>query len=64
VLLLLDDIPVLQPDAGTPNWDDLPVENIAQIEVIKGAASALYGSSAMNGIVNVRTAYAGSEPEL
>ena len=63
VLLLLDDIPVLQPDAGTPNWDDLPIENIAQIEVIKGAASALYGSSAMNGIVNVRTAYAGSKPE-
>ena len=63
VLLLVDDIPVLQPDAGTPNWDDLPIENISQIEVIKGAASALYGSSAMNGIVNVRTAYAASEPE-
>ncbi|MEL6923877.1 MAG: TonB-dependent receptor [Bacteroidota bacterium] len=63
VLLLVDDIPALQADAGFPNWDDLPVENVEQIEVIKGAASALYGSSALNGIINVRTAYAKSEPE-
>ena len=62
VLLLLDDIPALQADAGLAQWDDLPVENIAQIEVVKGAASALYGSSALNGIINVRTAYATSTP--
>lgn len=63
VLLLVDDIPILQSDAGFPNWDDVPVENIEQIEVVKGAASALYGSSAMNGIINVRTGFARSEPE-
>ena len=63
VLLLVDDIPILQPDAGFPNWDDVPVENIEQIEVVKGAASALYGSSAMNGIINIRTGYAKSDPE-
>jgi len=63
VLLLVDDIPILQPDAGFPNWSDIPVENIEQIEIVKGAASALYGSSAMNGIINIRTGYAKSEPE-
>lgn len=63
VLLLVDDIPILQADAGFPNWDDVPIENIEQIEVVKGAASALYGSSALNGIINVRTAYAKAEPE-
>jgi len=63
VLLLVDDIPILQPDAGFPNWDDLPMEIIDQVEVIKGAASSLYGSSAMNGIINVRTAFPASEPE-
>ena len=63
VLLLLDDIPALQADAGFPQWNDIPVENIAQIEIVKGAASALYGSSAMNGIINIRTAYAKSDPE-
>ncbi len=63
VLLLVDDVPILQSDAGFPNWNDVPVENIEQIEVVKGAASALYGSSAMNGIINVRTGYAKAEPE-
>jgi iron complex outermembrane receptor protein len=63
VLLLLDDVPALQSDAGFPNWDDFPVENISQIEVLKGAASALYGSSAMNGIINFRTGYAKDKPE-
>ena len=63
VLLLVDDLPILQADAGFPNWDDVPIENIAQVEIIKGAASALYGSAAMNGIINVRTAFAKAEPE-
>jgi outer membrane cobalamin receptor len=63
VLLLIDDIPALQADAGFPNWRDVAVENIEQIEVVKGAASALYGSSAMNGIINIRTGFAKSDPE-
>jgi outer membrane receptor protein involved in Fe transport len=63
VLLLVDDIPALQADAGFPNWTDIAVENIEQVEIVKGAASALYGSSAMNGIINVRTGFAKSEPE-
>ena len=63
VLLLVDDLPILSPDAGSSSWNDIPIENIAQVEVVKGAASALYGSSALNGIINVRTAYAKSEPE-
>ncbi len=63
VLLLINDVPALQADAGFTNWNDVPVENISQVEVVKGAASALYGSSAMNGIVNIRTAYAKSGSE-
>ena len=63
VLILLDDIPALQVDAGFPNWDDFPVENISQIEVLKGAASSLYGSAAMNGIINFRTGFAKDKPE-
>jgi outer membrane receptor protein involved in Fe transport len=63
VLLLVDDVPILTADAGFPNWDDVPIENIAQVEVVKGAASALYGSSALNGIINIRTAYPTATPE-
>ena len=63
VLLLQDGLPITQVDAGRPVWTSIPIENIGQIEIIKGASSALYGSSAMNGIVNVQTAYAKSKPE-
>ena len=63
VLILLDDIPILQADAGFPQWDDLPIELTKQIEILKGASSALYGSSALNGIINLRTDYATSTPE-
>lgn len=62
VLILMDDMPAMQADAGLPNWRDLPTENIQQMEVLKGAASALYGSSAMNGVINIRTALPTKKP--
>ena len=55
VLVLIDDIPLLSGDMGQIPWDLIPIENIDQIEVTKGAASAIYGSSAMNGVINVKT---------
>lgn len=63
VLLLVDDMPLITPDAGDIKWNFLPIENVSQIEVVKGAASALFGSSALNGVINVRTAYPKIEPE-
>jgi outer membrane receptor protein involved in Fe transport len=63
VLLVVDEMPMLTADAGDVKWNFLPVENCEQIEVIKGASSALFGSSAMNGVINFRTAYPKDEPE-
>ncbi|MBK6610791.1 MAG: TonB-dependent receptor [Sphingobacteriales bacterium] len=63
VMLLMDDLPILTADSGLPFWDFLPIENLSQVEIIKGASSALYGSAAMNGIVNLRTAYPKNTPE-
>ncbi len=57
VLVLVNELPILSADAGDIKWDYMPVENIAQVEVLKGASSVLYGSSAMNGVINIRTAY-------
>jgi iron complex outermembrane receptor protein len=56
VLALIDGLPVLSPDAGNIKWQFMPLENIAQVEIIKGASSVLYGSSALNGIINFRSA--------
>lgn len=63
VLMLVDDLPMLAGSSGTAYWDFAPVENIDQVEIIKGASSALYGSSALNGVINVRTKYPRTTPE-
>lgn len=63
VLLLLDDLPMLTGGGGEAKWDFVPLENLSQIEILKGASSALYGSSALNGVINIRTAYPGEKPE-
>lgn len=57
VLVLVDDVPSLSAENGTINFANLPIENLQQVEVIKGASSAMYGSSALNGIINFRTAW-------
>lgn len=62
VMMLVDDLPILSGDIGRPSWSFLPIENLEQVEVIKGASSVLYGSAALSGVINVRTAYPRSEP--
>ena len=62
VAVLVDDMPMLSGDAGRPEWGFIPVENISQVEVIKGAASVLSGSSALSGSINIRTAYPTATP--
>ena len=62
VAVLVDDMPLLSGDAGRPEWGFVPVENISQVEIIKGAASVLSGSSALSGSIHIRTAYPTSKP--
>ena len=49
-LLLIDGRP-----AGATNLATIDLTNVERVEVVKGAASALYGSQAMGGVVNVIT---------
>lgn len=62
VMVLVDDIPMLTADAADVKWSFIPTENVQQVEVVKGAASALYGSSALNGVINILTAWPKNEP--
>jgi iron complex outermembrane receptor protein len=55
VLLLLDGLPYLTGDTGEISWEVIPTNQIDRIEVVKGAGSALYGSSALGGVINVLT---------
>ena len=61
-LILVDGMSILSPGGGEINWNSIPMENIEQVEVIKGASSVLYGSSALNGLINVRTSRPGQDP--
>ena len=55
VLVLVDGQPMVNAYSGTVNWNDIPVESIEKIEVVKGPGSAIYGSNAMAGVINITT---------
>ena len=55
VLLLVDGIPVMTGDTGGIGWDMLPIDDIERVEVFRGAGSAVWGSSAIGGVINVIT---------
>ncbi len=63
VLLVVDDQPMLTADRSDIKWAFVPMENVEQIEVIKGASSVLYGASALNGVIHVRTVWPDATPE-
>ncbi|MGD9562371.1 MAG: TonB-dependent receptor [Pyrinomonadaceae bacterium] len=64
VLVLLDGQPVTGArgvKSGIVNLDHQQVGHLDSVEVVKGAASALYGSDAIGGVINLRT-YEQTEP--
>ncbi|MCK4245195.1 MAG: TonB-dependent receptor plug domain-containing protein, partial [Candidatus Omnitrophica bacterium] len=55
-LVLKDGIPLNTASyGGFSSWNQLSTGNIDRIEVIRGASSALYGSDAMGGVINIVT---------
>ncbi len=63
VLLLVDGVPLLGPDTGEIRFDGLPMAQVDRIEVVKGPGSALYGSGALGGVVNLITRGFPQEPQ-
>ena len=63
VLLLWNGMPLLSGYAGDTQWNAIPMEQTAQIEVMKGAASVLYGSGALNGVISLIEKEPGVIPE-
>jgi iron complex outermembrane receptor protein len=55
VILALDGIPFYTGDTGETIWEMIPTPVIQRVEIIKGAASSLYGSTAIGGVINVIT---------
>ena len=63
VLLLLDGHSVLTADGAETDFTSLPLLDVDRIEVVKGAYSALYGSNALGGVVNIVTTPVEGPPE-
>ena len=55
VLVLIDGLPITASTSSTVDLNQYLLSDVEHIEVVKGAASAQYGSSAMGGVVNVIT---------
>jgi len=63
VLLMLDGHPILSGDGGEIDFESLPLLDVDRVEVVRGAYSALYGSNALGGVVNVLTTPIDDQPE-
>ena len=63
VLLLWNGMPLLSGYAGDTQWNAIPMEQASQIEVMKGAASVLYGSGALNGVIALTEKEPSYKPE-
>lgn len=55
VLVLIDGVKVGSVSAGLTAFQDLPVELIERIEVVRGPRSSLYGSEAIGGVIQIFT---------
>lgn len=53
--VLLDGFSLLSGDNGDIKFDVLPVSDIERIEIVKGAGSALYGTGALGGVIQLIT---------
>ena len=54
-LLLVNGIPITNPDLAPPNLNNIPLLNIELIEITSGTESVLYGDQAVGGVINVIT---------
>jgi len=55
VLVLIDGIEVANPSSGEFDFSGLRAEDVVRIETLRGEQSALYGSDAIGGVINIIT---------
>lgn len=55
VLVLIDGIKVGSPTLGGAEFQDIPIDQIERIEIVRGPRSSLYGSEAIGGVIQIFT---------
>lgn len=61
ILVLVDGVQMNSTYNSRVNLNDIPVDNIERVEVLRGAASSIYGGHAVGGVVNITTKEAKEE---
>jgi len=61
VLVLVDGVKVGSPTLGLAALQDLPIDQIERIEIVRGPRSSLYGSEAIGGVIQIFTKKGGGE---
>ena len=62
-LVLLDGIPLNKQDAsGSVSLEHLMLEQIERVEIVRGNVSAIYGSGAIGGVIQIFTRTGGGKP--
>lgn len=61
-IVLKDGVPLNDPFGSWVYWGRVPVESIAEVEIVRGPASDLYGTAAVGGVVSVRTREVPDDP--
>ena len=59
VLVLVDGVRIGSASAGMASFQDLPLDQIDRVEIVRGPRSSLYGSEAIGGVIQVFTRRAG-----
>lgn len=64
VVVLIDGIRVTDPSSSSQEFDLrlLPLDQVASIEILKGASSTLYGTNAAAAVISITTRQAGDRP--
>ena len=62
VQVLIDGVPYYEANYGKLDLAQIPTDNVARIEVTKGAASVLGGANALGGTINIISRTAGAKP--
>lgn len=64
ISILYDGVPMASPYYSDIDTSELPLDNIAEIKVVRGNASVLYGPNALGGVISLNSAKPGPKPSF
>ncbi len=60
ILVLIDGVKLGSATSGSTAFEDLPLDQIERIEIVRGPRSSLYGSEAIGGVIQIFTRKGGT----